>query len=48
MANFREEAIELAKQVIFCWNDHKDFEAVVSILEDYIVDQDSKHLENKS
>ncbi len=43
MVNFNEEAVELAKQIIFEWKDNEDFQAVVTILEDYITDMDTKY-----
>lgn len=41
--SFKEEAIELAKQITAEWEDNKDFNVVVTILEDYITDMDSKY-----
>lgn len=43
--NFREEAVELAKQFIACWEQDRDFEKVVLILEDYITDRDTLYLD---
>jgi hypothetical protein len=43
MVNFNQEAIELAKQIVFEWKDNEDFQAVVTILEDYITDLDTKY-----
>lgn len=43
MVNFKEEATVLAKQVIEEWTDNKDFDAAVTILEDYITDMDTKY-----
>lgn len=39
--NFREEAIILVKEILADWNDNQDFERVVTILEDYLTDQDT-------
>lgn len=43
MVNFNAEATELAKQIINEWKDNKDFQAVVTIIQDYITDMDTKY-----
>lgn len=43
MVNFKQEATELAKQIVESWNEYKDFAYVVTIIEDYITDMDSKY-----
>lgn len=43
MINFKQEATELAKQIVESWNEYKDFAYVVTIIEDYITDMDSKY-----
>lgn len=45
MSRFKEEAAELAKQFIACWDQDRDFEKVVEILEDYITDMDTLYLD---
>jgi hypothetical protein len=41
--NFNEEAIALAKDIINCWDQERDFQQIVSILQDYITDLDSNY-----
>ena len=41
--NFREEAIALAKQILEDWDYNRDFNEIVTILEDYITDMDTKY-----
>lgn len=43
MRNFDEEARALAKDIVYSWQDYKDFDLIVEILKDYIVDQDSAY-----
>lgn len=45
MGRFREEAVELTKQIVESWNQDRDFEKVVVILEDYITDMDTLYLD---
>lgn len=41
MVNFREEAITLAKQIVEEWDENEKFETIVTIIQDYITDQDT-------
>ena len=41
--NFDEEATSLAKEIIFNWQDFHDFNNIVNILKDYLVDQNSAY-----
>lgn len=40
--NFREEAVELVKQVLAAYA-NEDFDAAVTIIEDYITDMDTMY-----
>lgn len=44
--NFRQEAVELMKEIIAVWDQYRDFEAAVTIIEDYITDMDTKYASN--
>lgn len=41
--NFREEAVILVKEILEEWMHNHDFNRAVTILEDYLVDQDTKY-----
>ena len=42
MVNFREEAVILAKNIVEEWDENKEFETIVTIIQDYITDQDTE------
>ena len=49
--NFREEAVVLVKEILDEWLQNHDFNSAVTILEDYLTDQNTFYqakLENKS
>jgi hypothetical protein len=43
MVNFRDEAVALAKQIVLEWDDNKQFESIVTILQDYITDMNTSY-----
>jgi hypothetical protein len=43
MVNFREEAVTLAKNIVEEWDENKEFETIVTIIQDYITDMDTNY-----
>lgn len=43
MVDFREEAVTLAKNIVEEWDENKEFETIVTIIQDYITDQDTSY-----
>ena len=43
MVNFREEAVTLAKNIVEEWDETKEFETIVTIIQDYITDMDTNY-----
>lgn len=41
--SFREEAVTLVKSILEEWEYNHDFNTAVTILEDYLTDQDTKY-----
>lgn len=41
MVDFRKEAVTLAKSIVEEWDENKEFETIVTIIQDYITDQDT-------
>lgn len=43
MVNFREEAVTLAKNIVEEWDENEDFETIVTIIQDYIIDMNTDY-----
>ena len=41
--NFREEAVALAKSIVEDWDENREFENVVTTIQDYITDMDTNY-----
>jgi hypothetical protein len=43
MVDFRKEAVTLAKSIVEDWDENEKFETIVTIIQDYITDMDTKY-----